>query len=149
MRRLLTLFICTMLITTLATPALASEDVQVISSEEIVLENGITVTDEIIQVSQNRSTDKTYTRRRTFDKDGTVIAIIAFTVTYRYDGTTVSVVAKAVTQTDTYDGWSYTQQSFTSSGGTVTLSGKLSKLLIFNNTFSMSMTCDKNGNISY
>lgn len=149
MRKIIAILICTMLITTLAAPALAVESPQVISSEKITLENGITVSDEIIKESSGRATDATYTRRRTFDQDGTVIAVIAFRATFRYDGSTVSVVSKSVTQTDTYEGWSYTQNSFTSSGGTVTLSGKLSKLLIFNSSFTMSMTCDKNGNISY
>lgn len=40
------------------------------------------------------------------------------------------------------------QTSFTSSGGTVTLEGKLTKLLILNDPFTMTLTCDKNGNIS-
>ena len=77
------------------------------------------------------------------------MAIIAFSATYRYDGSSVSVISKTVIQTDVYNGWTFTQKSFTSSGGTVTLTGKLSKWLIFNNSISMSMTCDKNGNISY
>lgn len=78
-----------------------------------------------------------------------MIAVIAFTATYRFDGTSVSVVEKTVTQTDTYGGWGYKQTLFSSSGGTVTLEGKLSKWLVFNNSISMSMTCDKNGNITY
>lgn len=149
MRKIIAILICTTLIATLATPAFAANSPQVISSERIELDNGITVIDEVIKESSSRATDATYTRRRTFDDDGTVIAVIAFRATFRYDGSTVSVVSKSVTQTDTYEGWSYTQNSFTSSGGTVTLSGKLSKLLIINSSFTMSMTCDKNGNISY
>lgn len=150
MKKIFSLLICVILIASFTVPAFAAEQSQVIHSETSVLENGITITDEVIEISLSRSTDKAYTRRKTFSNDeGTVIAIIAFTATYRYDGSTVSVVSKSVTQTDTYDGWSYSQQSFTSSGGTVTLKGKLSKLLVFNNSFSMSMSCDKDGNISY
>lgn len=38
---------------------------------------------------------------------------------------------------------------FTFSGGTVTWEGKLAKWLIFNSSFTMGMTCDANGNISF
>ncbi len=54
-----------------------------------------------------------------------------------------------MTNTDTYNGWSYIQDSLTSSGGTVTLNGKLTKWLILSNSFTMTLTCDANGNISY
>lgn len=149
MKRILSLFVSLLLLTSLTLPAAAVEQPKILVSETHTMENGITITTEIIDETQGRATDKTYTRRDTFDDDGTIIAIIAITATYRYDGTSVSVVSKSVTQADTYEGWSYTQKSFTSSGGTVTLSGKLSKLLIFNSSFTMSMTCDKNGNITY
>ena len=60
----------------------------------------------------------------------------------------VSAVSKAVTQTDTYGGWKYKQQSFTSSGGTFTLEAKLTKLLIYNNPLTMRLSCDTDGNIT-
>ena len=53
-----------------------------------------------------------------------------------------------MTQTTTYNGWNYQQNSFTSSGGTVTLDAKLTKLLFWNIEVDMSMTCDVNGNIT-
>lgn len=95
-----------------------------------------------------RASQKTATRKATLTKDDVTIGVIAFKATFRYDGSTVSVVSKSVTQTDTYDGWSYTQNSFTSSGGTVTLDAKLTKLLIVNYPFILSLTCDKNGTLS-
>lgn len=61
--------------------------------------------------------------------------------------TTVSVISKSVTQTDTYEGWNYVETSFTSSGGTVALAGKLTKLLIMRTSFTIGLECDANGNI--
>lgn len=116
----------------------------VIFSEITALEDGLTVVDEIIEHPQGRY----YTRRKLIYDGDTLIAVIAFTATFRYDGSAVSVVSKSVTQTDTYESWSYKQDSFTSSGGTVTLSGRLTKWLIFNTSFSMGLVCDVNGNIT-
>lgn len=148
MKKLLSLTLCLVMLASVLSPVYAAEQSEIIYSEEFVLEDGTTVKDEIIVTSHTRSTDKTATRRQTFSRSDTVIGIIAFQAKFRYDGSTVSVVSKSVTQTDTYDGYSYKQTSFTSSGGTVTLEGKLTKLLIFNTSFSMSLTCDKNGNLS-
>ena len=118
--------------------------------QEIVLENGLTLIDEVYEYAQGRSTDKIGRRTLTIcNSDNVVLGIISFEAVFRYDGSTVSVVSKTVTQTDTYEGYSYKQNSFTSSGGTVTLAGKLTKLLIFNHSFTMSLTCDVNGNLSY
>lgn len=150
MKRFATILLAFVLVSALFTPALAAEEnTQVIAVQETALENGITVVDEILESAQSRSTDKSYTRKRSFYDGDTLIAVIAFDAVFRYDGSTVSVVSKSVTQTDTYDSWNYSQTSFTSSGGTVTLSGKLTKWLVFNNSFSMGMTCDANGNISF
>lgn len=149
MKRLLTICICAVLFVCMVFPSSAAEQPQKEYGEEMVLENGLTVVDEITVYSQVRSTDERIERRRTIKDGDTVIAIVAFEAVFRYDGSTVSVVSKTVTQTDTYAGWSYKQKSFTSSGGTVTLDAKLTKLLIFNNSFTMTLSCDKNGNISY
>ena len=149
MRKLISLLTCILLITSTIVPVSALEPSSIVYSTNSTLENGLVVTHEIVDISATRSTDKTYQCKSTYSDDGTVIAVIAFIATYRYDGSTVSVISKTVTQTDTYEGWSFTQKSFTSSNGTVTLTGTLSKWLIFNNNISMSMTCDKNGNISY
>lgn len=148
MKKLLSIIICIILFASLSIPTYAAEQAEVIYCEETVLEDGTVIKDEIIVTTNARATEKTATRRKTFSQNDETIAIIAFKATFRYDGSTVSVVSKSVTQTDTYDGWSYTQNSFTSSGGTVTLSGKLTKLLILNKSFSFSLTCDKNGNLS-
>lgn len=149
MRTLLAFICCFSILLFISTPVFATEQSSVVFSQEIDLGNGITIIDEITEHSQTRTTAKVYKRSNTFKDGDIVIAVIAFQATFHYDGTTVSVASKTVTQTDTYKGWSYNQNSFTSSGGTVTLKGKLSKWLIFNNSFTMSLSCDKDGNISY
>ena len=154
MKKSLILLLCIVFIVSMAIPIFAtnyeSTNGNVLLYREETLSNGITVIDEIVESTQTRATGKTCTRTSTFKDGDTVIAVIAYQATFQYDGTTVSVLSKSVTQTDTYSGWSYTQNSFTSSGGTVTLTGKLTKWLIFNTTtFSLSLTCDKDGNISY
>lgn len=150
MKRFLSLILCLSLIVSVSATAHATTQDNVIFSQVIDLGNGITVIDEVFECPQARTTyGKTVNRSATFKDGDTVIAVIVFQATFHYDGTTVSVASKSVIQTDTYDGWSYKQTSFTSSGGTVTLNAKLTKLLIFNNSFTMTLSCDKNGNISY
>lgn len=147
MKKTLSLMLCIILLAAMMIPAHAAGQEEVIYSEEIVLEDGTVMKDEIV-VSHSRASGKTATRRKTFTRADVLIAEIAFQATFIYDGSTVYVSSKSVTQTSTYDGWNYKQTSFVSSGGTVTLTGKLTKLLVVNVPVSMSLTCDKNGNLS-
>lgn len=155
MKRIFAFLTCLALMFSLVTPVCASDHSNdtgtVLFYGEEQLDNGLTVTREVVEYAQARTTyGKTAVYRDTFRDGDTVIAIIAFEATFHYDGTTVSVASKSVTQTDTYGGWSFKQSSFTSSGGSVTLAGKLTKWLIFNtSSFTMTLICDKNGNISY
>ncbi|MBE6982366.1 MAG: hypothetical protein E7437_08615 [Ruminococcaceae bacterium] len=75
------------------------------------------------------------------------MAIIAMYVVFQYDGSTVRVVSKSMTQTDTYNGWSYEHNSYVTVGGKVTTKFYLSKSL-YSQLFSFSVTCDKDGNIT-
>lgn len=150
MKRIFALLLCVCLVCSFAVTANASESSVLIYSETTVLDDGMIVLDEIFEsAGNNRSSDIVRTRRRTYSDNGTTVAVIAITATFRYDGNTVSVVSKSVSQCDTYEGWSYKQTSFTSSGGTVTLNAKLTKLLIFNKPIQMTLSCDKNGNITF
>ena len=141
-------FILTLIV--IITPAQAADGnaSEVVWYEETVLENGVRIVDKIEVDSSARAVRKTATRSRSFYYSDNLIAEIAFQATYYYDGTTVQVDSKSVTQTTTYNGWNYKQNSFTSSGGTVTLDAKLTKLLFWNIEVDMSMTCDVNGNIT-
>lgn len=148
MKKILSIIICIILFASMSIPTYAAEQTEVIYCKETVLEDGTVIKDEIIVTTNARASQKTATRRATLSKDDVTIGVIAFKATFRYDGSTVSVVSKSVTQTDTYEGWNYSQNSFTSSGGTVTLDAKLTKLLVVDYPFILSLTCDKNGNLS-
>lgn len=149
MRKPLILCLCIIFILSLSIPTFAYEQEVPLFRQVSELDDGITVIAELYQDNNARSSSKGYTWRKTLTKEGVTIAVIAIHGTFSYNGTTVSVVSKSVTQTDTYDGWNYKQNSFTSSGGTITLDAKLTKLLVMNIPFTMTLSCDKNGNISY
>lgn len=148
MKKVFCLFFCLSLILLSGLPVNAQDIGQIIQTKEYVLEDGCTIIEEIIVYPNARSADYSATKRTTLKDGDTTIAVVAFNATFHYDGSTVSVVSKSVTQKDTYDGWSYSQTSFTSSGGTVTLKFKLTKWLILSNSYTMTLTCDKNGNLS-
>ena len=148
MKRFLCLILSITLLVAISAPVFANEITYVLTTKETDLGDGITLIEEIIEYPHARTTARTVLKRGTIKNGDTVLAVIAFQATFHYDGTTVSVASKTVTQTDTYEGWNYKQTSFTSSGGTVTLTGKITKLLVLNQPFSLSVTCDKNGNIT-
>lgn len=152
MKRIIAFLCCLFLITSISPSASATHsttDENIVFYSQSDLGNGLVVIDEVIECTNARSANKTYERKKTLTYNGTTVGIIAIRGTFSYDGSTVSVVSKSVTQTDTYDGWSYKQNSFSSSGGTITLDAKLTKLLVMNIPFTMTLTCDKDGNISY
>lgn len=95
---------------------------------------------------ETRSTEKSATRTWNIQDGTDLIATISIHGVFFYDGSTVRVVSKELSRCDTYGGWSFSQTSFSSSGGTITLTGKLSKFLSSKN-ISLSLSCDKNGNI--
>lgn len=149
MKRFFSLLLCIAILFLALPYASATEPEDVIYSNEYTLENGLTVVDVVTAVSQTRASGKVAYREKSIYDGDTLVAYIRFEATFRYDGSTVSVVSKTVTNADTYDGWDYVQNSFTSSGGTVTLDAKITKWFIFNTPFTMTLSCDKNGNISY
>lgn len=148
MKRILSLCISLVLLISAVMPVSAADQGELILHRKTVLDCGIECVEEVTVYSNTRATQKRAEIKRTFTRDNTTIAIIAYEAVFQYDGSTVSVVSKSITQVDTYDGWSFKQNSFTSSGGTVTLTGKLSKLLILNTSVNLTLTCDKSGNIS-
>ena len=149
MKKLITVLFCLMVISICILPCSAVDNREVIFYAEEVLENGIVVVDTITENNPiSRSMSRSVTREKIYYFNDEVIAEIAITATFRYDTQSVSVVSKSISKCETYDGWSFKQTSFTSSGGTVSLTGKLTKLLVLNANVSISLTCDENGNIS-
>lgn len=156
MKKIISIILCLAIFSIMVYPAYAAIPAQletesnqiVLAKETRSISSNINITDTITLISQTRSTI-TASMQREITVSGVIAAIITIQGTFSYNGSSVSVISKSVTQTDTYNGWSYSQISFTSSGGTISLTGKVTKLLILSNTFTMSLSCDKNGNISY
>lgn len=142
---------CLLLQSIMITPASAvaadEANATCVSREVIDLGDGITAEDELY-VSNNRLMGRDASRTRTIRDNGTVIAVITIKASFRFDGETVWTFFKMVSQKDTYHGWKYVEDSFLCNGGRVTLEGKISKLLVMNIPFTLTITCDKNGNIS-
>jgi len=149
MKKICLFLLCAVLFFSICTPCSAASEEEVIYCSQTDLANGIVCT-EVITVSgtQTKSSTKTATTKRTYTYSDEIIAVISVKGTFSYDGSTVSVISKSITECETYDGWSFKQSSFTSSGGTITLDGKLTKLIVLNANISISLSCDKDGNIS-
>ncbi len=153
MKKLISSVVCCSMLLGASVPcAFAFEDpsayVQTVSTHQ--LSNGISVKERIIEHTNpaTRANSKTATREQEYYKGDTLIGKIAITGTFAYDGKTSRVISKSVSSKETYNGWSYTQNSFTSSGGTIELTGKLSKIPHHAISVNFDLSCDKNGNIS-
>lgn len=149
MKRFFSFLLCFILLFSFIAPIQAAENGEVLYSQTHLINSDLTVHKEVTVYSLSRSNTVTADYEQFFYDGDTLVAYIVLQATFVYDGSSVSVVSKSVTQSDTYDGWSYVQNSLTSSGGTVTLNAKLTKWIILNTSFTMTLSCDKDGNISY
>ena len=112
--------------------------------------NDIVVTTEFSVYNNTRSTyEKTASVSKTYKKGSETIAKIGISGTFQYDGKTVKVKSKSVTPKTVYSGWSFSQDSFTSSGGKISLLCKLSNFWSSDVPVNISLSCDKNGNIDH
>lgn len=143
MKRLSALFLALLFVFPLALPCAATDTVAP-EEDDFTCVQSLTITP---------AGARTASRAATFTQDyyyksTTHIATIAVTAVFRYTGSSVSVTSMTVSQHDTYNGWTWTQGSFTADGGTVTLKGKLTKSGYPYCLTKLVMTCDENGNIS-
>lgn len=111
------------------------------------LENGITVITELTVSNNARAKEKTSSILKTYKYGNKTIGKIGINGKFRYDGKTVKVVSKSVKKQNLASGWSFSQDSFTSSGGTISLSGELEKSISENINIDITLSCDKDGNI--
>ena len=151
MLRFLSLLCCIVMIFCIVIPvSAAGTDTQmdVVSCQEVDLGNGITAIDVLTVNTNSRLSERTAGRTRTIKYGDTTVGVISIQATFRFTGNSVYVASKSVTRTDTYEGWTYEQNSFIAAGGSVILDAKLTKLLVFNLPFTLTITCDENGNIS-
>ncbi len=152
MKTISTIFLCFVILFTSCFGANAYDGSSSTSSQvtQITTNNdsGITIIDELVVQDFARSSTRTATRTKTYLDGDTTIAVIALTATFSYSGSSVSVLSKEISRCDTYKGWSFAQNSLSSSGGTATLTGRLTRILSRQVSVNISITCDKNGNIS-
>lgn len=148
LKRIITAVMAFLLIASVGFPVNAQEQSTVVLHQEIDIGNGIVIVDEIVEYANARALGKAADRTRRIYDDGVLIGVITITGAFLYDGTTVTVQSMYVKQADTYEGWSYRQNSLTASGGTITLDAKLTKLLVLNIPFTFTLSCDANGNLS-
>lgn len=149
MKKIIAFFLCFAFLVSVTPQADACEQGTILFSNEYLLEDGLTIIDTVTIFSQTRLTGRTVSYEKKIYDGTTLVAVIVLEATFHYDGNSVSVASKSVTQSNTYDGWRYVQNSLTSSGGTVTLNAKLTKWIILNTSITMTLSCDEDGNISY
>lgn len=148
MKKYFSLFL-TLLMFTMALPVNASNVETIQETEVIHTESGDIEVETVLTVQDSlfASGSKTATKEQTYKADGEVIAEVSFSATFRYTGISVSV-----TDTDssysTYDGWSYKNESISASGGTASLSAKLTHSLDSPIPVSISIKCTADGTIS-
>lgn len=150
MKKMISIVLSLLLCFTFCSPAFALENPALNTTpftySEADLGDGFAVKDELIVYETARSFSKSAAKTRSISFGGATVATITLHGTFVYNGSTVSVASKSVTKT-LQDGWTYTQNSLTSSGGTITLHGTVSKS-IYKASFTLTLTCDKNGNVS-
>lgn len=101
----------------------------------------------LVVYAMARSNSKTAHKSHTVKYDGRVVAEVTLSATFGYDGKTAWVSSASASHT-TYDGWSYSNEKITKSGGTASLSAILSHLLHGSQSISISLTCSPTGQIS-
>lgn len=120
------------------------QETSVIHTEfgDFEIESTITVYDSILR-SSGRQADKSISIKN----NGKVIADVTLSVTFGYDGKTAWVSSASGSHT-TYDGWSYSGEKISKSGGTATLTASLFKLTEGTVSVNTSLTCSPTGQIS-
>lgn len=93
--------------------------------------------------SNSISADRTYTVKYS----GKVVAEVTLSATFDYDGKTTWVTSASGSHT-IYDGWKYSNEKITKSGGTASLNAELDHNTHGNITVNVSMTCSPTGQIS-
>ena len=100
----------------------------------------------VIRNTLSRSSSVSVNRTKTIKNSGKVIAEVTLSVTYGYDGKTAWVTSASGSH-ETYEGWSYSGEKITKSGGTATLSAKLTHSRYENVPVNISLTCSPTGQI--
>lgn len=140
----LALMMCVMVVPVGASFEEVYRETEVIHTEDgdIEIETVLTIHD-----SPFRASSRTASKSQNIKYDGSTIAKVTLTATFRYDGSSVSVTDTDSSHT-TYDGWTYKNEDILTYGGTAKLSAKLSKLNCSDIPFNIAMICTADGTIS-
>lgn len=125
-----------------------------ISSEEVVwFEDGSSLVITIQESNSRASGTKTGTKQYTYrDSNGDLSWIAALTGTFTYTGTSSTCTSASINVT-IYDSlWYNVSKSSSKSGntatGTVTMGLKVLGVTVSKPTYNLTLTCDKDGNLS-
>lgn len=143
MKRIFICLISVLLCLSLAVPVYASDGPAPEIDGLFTEHDEITVFDSL---TRSGVYTQTASKTKTVEYQGVVVATITLNGEFVYNGSQVAVVSKSVT-TDLASGWSFTENSLTSSGGRISLRGVLSSSQAQAN-INMSLSCDANGNIT-
>lgn len=146
MKKLVSFALCVMMLCAAALPAgAAPSDDQNISVT--VSEDGRLEIITVLELSNSvLRTSRTAHKTSYVNYDGERVAEVTLSATFGYDGDEAWVV-EAEGDSVTYDGWRYGSEEIEDSGGTVTLSAKLTKFAEITRNVDISMTCSPSGTI--
>lgn len=147
-RNLSVALICILLLGSMVLPSAAAPAIYRYN-EVIYTEMGPVEVETILTIhdSLTRSNTKKADVAQTVKYSGKVIAEVTLSATFGYDGKTSWVISASGAHT-TYEGWSYGNESITTSGGTASLVAKLTHAVHGSRSVSISLTCSPTGQIS-
>lgn len=127
---------------------------QIDSTKDVIYyEDGSYLTKEILEIGSRAAGSKSgQTAYNYFDSNGTLLWKAILSGTFTYNGTNVSCTASSVSVQISDTAWYEVSKNSDISGnaatGEVTMGRKFVGITIDKVTIDMSLTCDKNGNLS-
>lgn len=123
------------------------------TTDVVYFEDGSYVVTVLQEYSTRSSNQKTASKSSTlYDPNGGAVATLTVHGTFRYDGTTVTCTASSYTYQIHNSSWSFSSGSASKSGNTATAKGTFARkvlgITVDSKTLTVSLSCDKNGNLS-
>lgn len=123
------------------------------TTDVVYFEDGSYVVTVLQEYSTRSSNQKTASKSSTlYDPNGRSVATLTVRGTFRYDGTTATCTASTYTHQIHNSSWSLSSGSASKSGNTATAKGTFARKVLGittdSKTLTVSLSCDKNGNLS-
>lgn len=123
------------------------------TTDVVYFEDGSYVVTVLQEYSTRSSNQKTASKSSTlYDPNGGSVATLTVHGTFRYDGITVTCTASSYTYQIHNSSWSFSSGSASKSGNTATAKGTFARkvlgITVDSKTLTVSLSCDKNGNLS-